>query len=319
MSYEHFNFRRIESSTCQHFELTNSQFEIELAKVLKIIGAQSCNIINDKTTVFSCDQINMMVNKYIQTVQNVACILDSSSNLTTTYVKGIKSIKFVAKPIKDDVDSGKTDINCPLTFGIKDPDMIFQMISKIELSDDEIIQIASECNSFINMVVEIVQQSIADINKQHVLDTLYNLNTISQKTLVRNILKEIDTTADDTGIVTVVGKNIKISGRNCHIKPTMLFDIIAEQVVFTTVTSGLVKINQTVVEAESKLKLLKGSEMIVVTKPISKWVYIGIAGGVVLLIVIILFLKKRKESSIVSDTDVDKFLSKIGPSQYIKF
>ena len=358
MSYEQFNFfhrRRIETSKCPPVpDLPPEQVGSESGKILQAMGARSCKTDGSvfqaevqakanalvvstsvgaktslaKTSAIGCEQIAAITNKYNKAVQNVACIINSSHNVTSTDVKGVQSVVFSATPILGDPNSGNLEIDCPEGFNI-DQNMVLKMVSKVNLSDDEIAQITSECNDVIKTAVDAVQNSTSGIaatpqGSKAISDTLANINTVDQKNQVKETIKEINTSMSGSQIVSMTGKNVRISGKGCEIKQTMLIDLIAEQIVRDTVTTGLTTINKSVMETETKMsqtaKNLGAEELgLKLDNPgaISKWAYIII--GVVLLVLVlgVVFVVNKRSGQLVdkvpqiSQDQVNQMLSRI--------
>jgi hypothetical protein len=148
MSYENFNFfyrRRLETSKCPPVpDLPPEQVGSESGKILQAMGARSCKTDGSvyqaefqskasigfasasvgakasmaKTSALGCEQIAAITNKYNKAVQNVACIINSSHNVTSNDVKGVQSVVFSATPILGDPTSGNLEIDCPEGFNI---------------------------------------------------------------------------------------------------------------------------------------------------------------------------------------------------------
>jgi len=189
--------------------------------------------------------------------------------------------------------------------------MVLKMVSKVSLSDEEIAQITSECNDVIKTAVDAVQNSTSGIaatpqGSKAISDTLANINTVDQKNQVKETIKEINTSISGTQTVSMTGKNVRISGKGCEIKQTMLIDLIAEQIVRDTVSTGLTTISKSVMETETKMSqtaVNKGAEELALKLDnpgaISKWAYLVI--GIVLLVGVIgvVFVINKRSGQLV--------------------
>jgi hypothetical protein len=274
-------------------------------KIYKLIGSQPCQI--DGTSLFNCDQIDSIINVYYQSIQYIACIIIASSQVTDT--TGIKAIDF-----KD------TSTGNEIGWSVNS-DIPYKTLTNLNLtlSDDQINQIIIQCNKVINKIVDALQEAsmyppnrVSDIKTQDIFDTLYNLNSLSQKNDLQNVISTIK--------LTIVGDKIMLTMKNKTISDishlagsNLLINIISEQIVQDMITIGIAKLKSAIQMAETNIIPPE-----IPPKPVSKWVYI--IGGLLLICLLIYFFRSDNQpvQTSPSETDVDKFLASI-PKQYLKF
>lgn len=341
----------VEASKCPPVpNLPKEQIGSESAKILQAMGARSCKtdgsifqaeiqaqvstILADasfgaktslaNTSAIGCEQIAAITNKYNKAVQNVACLLNTSTNVTKTTVSGVQNINF-------DATGGDLDINCPAGFNINQK-MVLKMVNKINLNDQEVAQIANECNDVIKTAVDAAQSSTSGLGatpqgSKAISDTLANINNISQTNKIKETIKEIVTKMDGKQDVSFKARNIRLSGKNCNINQDMLIEMIAEQIVADTVTTGLSNISKTVVETETKLAQTAkntGAEDLALKLPgLGSGAGRYIVIGVVLLVLVggILFIVNKRSAQAldkVSSGQIDSLISKM-PSKRIHY
>jgi hypothetical protein len=274
-----YNRYEIESAKCPEVPtLPLAQIQTEASKVLEAAGAQSCQTdasiqqfeaqmrasigiastsagvkaSNSQTSTIGCEQLTVIANKYNKTVQNVACILKTSKNVTRTTASGINNIVWESTDGDIDVDCGAGGLN----FSQK---MNLQIISKVSLSSNELTQIANEVNDVVKTVAETVQDSKSGIGatpqgQKAIADTLTNINTIDQKNKIDETIKELVTSISGSNTVVIKAKgNIKIRGNQCRVDQDMVLNMIADQVVNDAVTNSLSALSKTVAESESRV------------------------------------------------------------------
>lgn len=346
-------YHYIEASKCPPVpDLPKEQIGSESAKILQALGARSCktdgsvfqaeiqaqvsSFVADasfgaktslaKTAAIGCEQIAAITNKYNKAVQNVACLLNTSTNVTKTDVSGVQNINFEAN-----ANNGDLNINCPDGFNINQK-MVLKMVSKINLNDQEVAQIANECNDVIKTAVDAAQSSTSGIGatpqgSKAISDTLANINNISQTNKIKETIKEITTSMIGKQTVSFKAKNINISGKNCNISQNMLIEMISEQIVADTVATGLSNLSKAVVETETKLAQKaenKGAEELGLKLPglppgMGRYIVIG----VILLVLVggVLFIVNKRSGQALDKLtpgNVDSLISKM-PSKRIHF
>jgi hypothetical protein len=272
-----YNFE-IEAAKCPEVPtLPLAQVSTEANKILEAAGAQACETSasiqqfeaqfkaqsllggvaggvkasNSNTSAIGCEQLTVIANKYNKTVQNVACMLKTSKNVTRTTATGINSIVWEA--------GGDMDIDCGekgLNFNQK---MKLNIISKINLSNQELTQIANEVNDVVKNVAEAVQESKSGIGatpqgQKAISDTMTNINIVDQKNKIDEQIKELNTSVSGSNTVVIkAGGNVKIRGKGCNVSQDMVIDMVADQLVNDAVTTSLSSLSKTVAETETKL------------------------------------------------------------------
>ena len=229
------------------------QFEAQF-KVQSLLGGAAGGVkaSNSNTSAIGCEQLTVIANKYNKTVQNVACMLKTSKNVTRTTASGINSIVFEST-------NGDIDIDCGdggLEFAQK---MKLDIFSMINLSSEEVTTIANEVNDIVKNVAEAVQENKTGIGatpegQKVINDTLTNINTIDQKNKIDEQIKELNTSVSGTNSVLIKAKgNIKIRGKQCKVSQDMVIQMVADQLVNDAVTNSLSALSETVVENEAKV------------------------------------------------------------------
>jgi hypothetical protein len=321
-----FNRYEIESAKCPEVPtLPLAQVQTEANKILSAAGAQSCQTdasiqqfeaqmrasvgfastaagvkaSNSNTSTIGCDQLTVIANKYNKTVQNVACMLKTSKNVTRTTASGINNIIWESTNGDIDVECGEGGLN----FSQK---MNLQIISKVSLSSQELTQIANEVNDVVKTVAEAVQDSKSGIGatpqgQKAISDTLTNINTIDQKNKIDETIKELVTSISGANTVTIRAKgNIKIRGNQCRIDQDMVLNMIADQVVNDAVSTSLSALSKTVSESESRVSQkgeALGAESLALKladTTVDSLLILGIVGIIVLGVVVFLMTKFKK-------------------------
>jgi hypothetical protein len=202
---------------------------------------------SDSATI-GCEQIAVIAEKYNKTVQNVACMLNSSANVVKQPMSGINSITF---------DAGRdlmVDCN-PLKINQK---MVLKMISNINLSEKELNQVDSAIKDVVKSVTDVVSESKNGLGatpqgSKMIKDAITDINNIDTKQQIKQSIKDIELSMAGKNVLAFrAGRDLIIQGKDCEIKQDMLIEMVASTIVNDSLSNSLSSLSEAIVENDTK-------------------------------------------------------------------
>lgn len=231
------------AQACQTDNKTFSA-QATLSSLFVSLGIQ---ITAGSTSTLGCEQLLAISNKYNQSVANINCILNKSSNVVSTIVNNVNSFKV------SNIGNGSLKMVCPQ--GIKVTQGInAKIITSINLSDSEISQINNETKAVITEVAKTMQKNISDIGAtasggKQAIDSLTNIQNINNNSNIRETIKSITSSISNTNAITfenIGNGELLVAGSDCIVNQDMVVNILSKAIVDNAISNAFSSVSDSI-------------------------------------------------------------------------
>jgi len=183
-----------------------------------------------QNSAMGCEQVLAIADSYNKTISNISCTLSRSEYSSTKTLQTGNTITF---------EAGKDlNVNCPI---LKiDQNISVKFVSLESLNESEKTQITTAITDVIKKTDEAIQQSSSGVGavaegSKVAKDTTVDIQQQDYKEVVNETIKNMELKADAQNNITFkAGGNLTITGNQCELNQNIIIDIVAQNLVSTT-------------------------------------------------------------------------------------
>jgi hypothetical protein len=246
----------------------------------------------ENSSVIGCEQLDVIAERNYENSQRIKCILEQTSSEITTIAMAVNTIQLSAG--KDLL------IECPEGFNL-DQKAEVKVYASNNYSE-------SQVESIQDVVLENITQNLFTLQespygfastpdgRKYIEETLNKVERGEFNTEIKQTLLSItnNVTASNKVIIES-GGNLKINGKRCTISQEAIIDIIATNMINSTMEKVFKNYTEKSIEYVKEEKIKNSQLLTEKSKSTSILTYLGIILTIIIIIVIIIIIYKKKQ------------------------
>lgn len=286
--------KAVGATACQRSSATErSETQGHAGIDLGFLGKAGVSVGNVTTsqsqTAIGCEQLIAISDTYNKAVSNISCSLSKNQYTSTKTLTTGNTITF---------EAGKDlNVNCPV---LKiDQGINVKFVSLEQLTESEKTSMANEITDVIKKTDEALQEQKLGVGamgdgSKIIKDTAVDIQQQDYKLVVNEVIKEMDLKVDSKNNITFrAGGNLNITGDQCILTQNIVLDIVAQNIVSSTldkIFSGKIS-NELVQESKTgQTAEVKGLEEIAKFSDLSNPVFSSSGSSLFKIIIVIVIV-----------------------------